>query len=293
MSGIWNAVFPPGLFTNPLLIHLWIAATVIAVVAGTVGVFVNLRGDAFVAHAVPRGAFAGAAAASLVGANTVLGLGVFAVVMAGAIGMRRQRRANPVDVALILVLALGLGDLFLTLSQAYAPLVFSLLFGQLLGVSATDVWLIGALGVVVLVAVGVVYRPLLLASTAPELAAARGVPIVALNLAFTVLVALAATLTVPVVGALLAFSLMVGPAAAGWYLARTPGRVLGLSVAVAIAVVWIAIVLGYDTNLPIGFLVSALCLAAYVTARAWRWASRKGRSRAGAGAAGSEPLAVG
>ena len=55
--------------------NAWIVATIVAVIAGVVGFFVVLRGDAFPAHAIPNGAFAGAAGAALVGANALVGLG--------------------------------------------------------------------------------------------------------------------------------------------------------------------------------------------------------------------------
>ncbi|MCY0907680.1 MAG: metal ABC transporter permease [Sulfobacillus thermotolerans] len=111
------------------------------------------------------------------------------------------------------------------------------------------------------------FRPLLLSSAVPEFAAARGVSLTTMNVVFTVLVALAASLTVPVVGALLAFSLMIGPAAAGWYLGKSPSQAMAYAVLVALGSVWISIVIGYDTSLPVGFLVATFCMLAYGGAR--------------------------
>ena len=68
------------------LLNTWTVATIAAVVAGVVGFFIVLRGAAFVADAVPQGAFAGAAGASLLGINTLIGLGVFALIGALSIG---------------------------------------------------------------------------------------------------------------------------------------------------------------------------------------------------------------
>ncbi|RIV20947.1 metal ABC transporter permease [Alicyclobacillaceae bacterium I2511] len=267
MTNLWQHIFEPGLFTYPFLIHAWISASAVAIISPLIGFFVNLRGESFVAHAVPRGAFAGAAAAFLVGANSILGLSVFALAMALSMGFMRRHSQNGVITALTLVMALGLGDLFLTIGNTYAPEVFALLFGQLLGVSASETMAITVLSVVLVIVVGIVFRPLLLSSTVPEFAAARGVSLTAMNLTFAVLVALDASLTVPVVGALLAFSLMIGPAAAGGYLAKSPWGAMGYAIAVALGSVWIAIIIGYDTSLPIGFLVASLSLVAYVVAR--------------------------
>src|SRR5581483_4805662 len=152
----------------------WIAATMVAVVAGSVGFFAVMRGSAFPTHALPQGAFAGAAGASLVGVNTLLGLGVFAALGAIGIAVVGERERHDVATALTFVLMLGLGALFLSLTTEYAPEIYSLLFGEVLGVARSDLIPIAALGALCLAVLVVLYRPLLHSSLAPELAAARG-----------------------------------------------------------------------------------------------------------------------
>jgi zinc/manganese transport system permease protein len=120
------------------MVNTWIAASVVAVVSGVIGFFVVLRGSAFVAHALPQGAFAGAAGAALVGASTLGGLGVFSLLGAVAIGWLGRRGRHDVVTALALVLMLGLGALFLSFSSEYAPEIYSLLFGEVLGVSSGE-----------------------------------------------------------------------------------------------------------------------------------------------------------
>lgn len=269
MTTLLGHVFAPGLFTYAFMVHAWVASSAIAVASALVGFFVTLRGSAFAAHAVPRAAFAGAAAAFLIGASTLLGLALFALAMALALGtLDREDGHRGVLTALLLVAALGLGDLLLTLGSAYEPAVYALLFGQIVGVSAAQVDQILALSAVVVGAFALLYRPLLMFTAVPETAAARGVPPTGMRLGFLALVALTAALTVPVVGALLAFSLMVAPAAAAARIARRPGAALALAVVLALLVVWIGIVVAYDSGLPIGFTVSALGTIAYLGARA-------------------------
>src|ERR1700751_4662010 len=144
------------------MVNTWIVATLVAVVGGAVGFFVVLRGSSFVAHAVPSGSFAGAAAASLVRVTTLLGPGVFAIGGALGIGLLGRRGRHDVATALTLVFMLGLGALFLSFSAAYAPEVYSLLFGEVLGISENQVGPTIALAVVCLVVLGVLYRRLLL-----------------------------------------------------------------------------------------------------------------------------------
>jgi zinc/manganese transport system permease protein len=248
-----------------LMLNTWITASVVAVIAGIVGYFAVLRGSTFAAHAIPNGAFAGAAGASLLGISVLWGLAVFAV--AGALGIgalatdgrgRGGRSAggrNDVVTALMLVVMLGLGALFVSVSSQYAEETYALLFGEVFGVSRSEVLPILGLGVVAAVAIGVAYRPLVLTSALPEVAAARGISTRRVELYFLVVMALATSMTVPVVGALLMFSLMIGPAAAARSVTARPGTALALSVAIALATVWLSIALSYQTNWPLGFFV--------------------------------------
>src|SRR5580658_2868940 len=144
------------------MVNAWVVATIVAVVGGAVGFFVVLRGSAFVAHAIPNGSFAGAAAASLVGVNALIGLGVFSLGGALGIGLLGRRGRHDVATALTLVFMLGLGALFLSFSVEYAPEIYSLLFGEVLGISVNEIAPVAVLGAVCIVAIMVLYRPLML-----------------------------------------------------------------------------------------------------------------------------------
>jgi zinc/manganese transport system permease protein len=255
----------------------WITASIVAVVAALVGFFVVLRGATFTAHAVPNAAFAGAAGASLIGASTLLGLGVFSLGGALGIGLLSRRGRHDAVTALIVALMLGLGALFLSWSTEYAPEIYSLLFGEVLGISADEVGLTAILAVVCLVILAVVYRPLMLSSTLPDVAEARGISPLRIELLFLALVALATTTAVPVVGALLMFSLMIGPPAAARALTKHPAPAMTLAVALALATVWIAIAASYQTNWPIGFFVGTIASAWYLLARGWSMAVKRWR----------------
>jgi zinc/manganese transport system permease protein len=251
------------------MVNAWTAGTVVAVVAGLVGFFVVLRGSAFVAHAIPNGSLAGAAGASLIGVNTVLGFGVFALLGALGIGVLGRRGRQDVATALALVMMLGLGALFVSFSAEYAPEIYSLLFGEILGVSLSQLTPTIALAIVCVIAIIVLYRPLMLVSLLPDVAQARGVSTNRIALAFLAVVALATTMTVPVVGTLLVFALMIGPPASARSFTDNPVHAMALSVAIALVVVWSAIVLSYQTNYPVGFFVGTISAAAYVFGRCW------------------------
>lgn len=251
------------------MVHAWEAATIVAVVAGVVGFFTVLRGSAFAAHALPNGAFAGAAGASLLGVNVIVGLGVFALLGAITIGGLGRRARPDVATALAIVMMLGLGALFLSMTTEYAPEIYSLLFGEVLGVSGNELLPTAAIGVVCIAVIVVLYRALLLSSVMPEVAEARGIKSQHVDMVFLIVVALATTMAVPVVGSLLIFSLLIGPPAAARSFTNKPLHAMGLSVGFALGTVWSAIAFSFVSNLPIGFFVGAISAFSYGAGRSW------------------------
>ena len=265
---------------GPLMINTWIAATAVAVIAGVTGFFAVLRGSTFAAHAIPNGAFAGAAGASLLGLNPFAGLAVFS--LAGALGIAglSRRARHDVATALTFVLMLGIGALFVSWSSGYAQEAYSLLFGEVFGVSADQVLPILILGAVSVAAIAVMFRPLMFSSALPEVAEARGVPARRMELVFLLVMALATSMTVPVVGALLMFSLMIGPAAAARSLTARPALAMALSVAIALVTVWAGIAISYQSDWPLGFFVGVIGAVFFLLGRAYAAvASRKTPSR--------------
>jgi zinc/manganese transport system permease protein len=268
-----------------LMANTWTAATAVAVIAGVTGFFAVLRGSTFAAHAIPNGAFAGAAGAGLLGLNVFAGLAAFSV--GGALGIAGLSRRSRPDVAIALpfVLMLGIGALFVSWSSEYAQEAYSLLFGEVFGVSAGEVAPILGFGAAAVVAIAVMFRRLMLSSALPEVAEARGVSARRMELAFLLVMGLAASMTVPVVGALLMFSLMIGPAAAARSLTARPLLAMSLSVAIALVVVWTSVAVSYQTNWPLGFFVGALGAGFFLLGRSWaalrRQLGARGRARVG------------
>ena len=262
------------MFTG-LMMNTWIAATAVAVIAGVMGFFAVLRGSTFAAHAIPNGAFAGAAGASLLGLNALVGLAVFSVAGAlGIAGLSRRARSD-VATALTFVMMLGVGALFVSWSTEYAQEAYSLLFGEVFGVAEGEVLPILVLGAVSIAAILVMFRPLMLSSALPEVAEARGISTRRMELAFLLVMALATSMTVPVVGALLMFSLMIGPAAAARSVTARPGVAIALSVAIALVTVWAGIVVSYQTNWPLGFFVGAAGAVFFLAGRGYAAARRR------------------
>ena len=244
------------------------AVTVVALAGGAVGYFVVLRRQAFAAHAVGHIGFAGAAGAVLLGLSPIFGLLVFCLgagLVIGAAGAELDDRDAVVGVTL--TAALGLGVLFISLYRGYANATYSILFGQILGVSSSDLRLVALLSVLVGLAVSVVFRPLLFASVDAQSAAARGLSVRAMSLVFMSLLAVTTAVAVQVVGVLLVFSLLVAPAAAAEVLTSRPLDALIGSMGLALLSGWVGLFLAVGVGGPVSFCITALASLAYLLAR--------------------------
>ncbi len=240
------------------------ASSLVAVVAGAVGFFLVLRNLTFAGHALSHVGFAGATGAVLVGVNPLWGLLAFTLAAAVARGFLGERlRGRDVAVGIILSLALGLGVLFLYFYTANANQATAILFGNVLGVDLQTVWSLLGLSVVSLVALGLISRPLLFATLAPELAEARGVSLRAVAMLFLAIVAIAVAEAAQVVGVLLVFALMVAPAATALRLTARLELGVALAVLLALAETWAGIALAYATDWPTTFCIVAVSCGAY------------------------------
>jgi len=257
---------------------------IVSVVAGVVGYFVILRRTAFSAHALSHIGFAGAAGAVVIGQLPIVGLVISCVSAGGVIGALGQRlRDRDTVIGIVLAFALGLGALFLALySGGNAGLAVSILFGEILGVTSNQVGLTLVIGLVTLVLIAIMYRPLLFSSVDEDVAQARGVPVQALSIAFVMTVGLAVAVSVQVVGVLLIFTLVVTPAAIAERVCRSPLQALVVGVLIALASTWIGLFIAYFTPYPVSFFITAISFAAYLVVRVAQsvLASRR-RARAG------------
>nr|WP_321984116.1 metal ABC transporter permease [uncultured Lichenicoccus sp.] len=253
------------MFAYQFMDNAFIAATIVALVAGLVGYFLVMRGQAFAGHALSHVGFTGATGAVLVGLPPLWGLVGMTVAAGVGIGLLGERVTNrDVAIGLVLSLALGLGLLFLHFFTAFATQATALLFGNVLAVDIPTLWSLAGLGALSLAGLAIIARPLLFASVQPDVAEARGVSLRLVAVAFLAIVALATAECAQIVGVLLVFALMVGPAASAQHLTARLGRGLLLSALLALAEAWSGLAIAWFTDWPVSFLISALSMAVYI-----------------------------
>jgi zinc/manganese transport system permease protein len=257
-------------FQYAFMQHAYTAGAIVAIVAGVVGYFVVLRSLSFAGHALSHIGFAGATGAVALGVNPIYGLLVFTI--GGAVGMGALgKRIYGRDVVIGIVLAwmLGLGVLFLSLYSGYATEAYALLFGEILGISQTDVVVTLVAGVVTLAAIAIMFRPLLFASVDSDVAEARGVPVRLLSIIFMVVLAISVSEAVQVVGVLLIFALLVTPPAIAERLTARPGMAIALSVLLALLFTWIGLFVSFYLPYPVSFFITTLAFVTYLVVRLW------------------------
>jgi zinc/manganese transport system permease protein len=261
------------MFAQEFMRNALIAGTLIGIACGLVGYYVVLRAQVFAGDALGHVAFTGALAAAVIGFDIRAGLFVATIaggLLLGLLGARA--RADDVVIGTVFAWSLGLGVLFLSIfttssSAGNGTAGVRVLFGSIYGLSTRDVETTGALAVLAGAVLLAIARPLLFSSLDPLVAAARGVPVRALGLAFLALLGLVAAQASQAVGALLLLGLIAAPAGAAQRLTGNPYRGLVLSPLFAAGSVWIGLTLSYAfPTLPPSTMIISTTTAIYLLA---------------------------
>jgi zinc/manganese transport system permease protein len=239
-----------------------------------------VRGQSFAGHAFADITATGGSAAFLLGVSPLVGFAAFALAGGGAIELLGAERQPGRDLATGVLLGAGLGLsallLYLsTTSQSTTGAAVTVLFGSIFAVSSSVLPLVIGFGALALSLIILVYRPLLLSSISPDLAAAQGTRLRLIGLTFMVALALAVALSALTIGAVLSTALLIGPAAAALRLGGSPGRATGWAAGIGVAATWGGIVMAYDgynwppaqQGWPVSFFVVSLVLVAYLVAQ--------------------------
>ena len=253
----------------PLVHDSLIAGLILGVVAGVIGPMIQARDLSFAVHGTSEISFAGASAALFLGVSVVGGAipgSLVAAVILGMLGVRARERNAAIGI--LLPFGLGLGVLFLSLYKGRSSNKFGLLTGQIVAVDSNQIAVLAAVAAVIVGALLIIWRPLFFASVDPEVAAARGVPVAALSIAFVLVLGLATAMAVQLVGALLVLSLLITPTAAAAQVTVRPILITLWSTVFAVVSAVGGIVLSLGPGLPISPYVTTVSFVLYLICRA-------------------------
>lgn len=259
--------------------HGLLAALMVGVVCAVIGCYVVLRSMAFLGDAMAHAILPGVAVAYLVGGSLTVGALVAAVVVALGINFLSQKGAVKEDTAIGILFsaALALGVALISSIRTYAVDLSHILFGDILGVSSGDLWLTGIIGVLVLLAIFLLYKPFLVVTFDPVLASTLRMPVVFLRLLLLVLLALSIVVSIQSVGVGLVAAMLVTPAATASLLTRRLPNMMVLSAGLGAFSGVAGLYLSYYTNIASGAAIVLVATALFILAflfapgKGWLW----------------------
>jgi ABC-type Mn2+/Zn2+ transport system permease subunit len=257
-------------------------ATLAGALCGLVGVYVTLRGMSYIGHGLSHAIFGGAAASAILSLNFYAGAGVWGLASALLIGKVSRRRIIGADAAIgvITTASFALGLALLNRFGQVRKSLDAALFGSILGVSATDVWVVAGVG---LLAAGVVffgYRALLFTTFDPEVAEASGVRTARVDALLMLVLAVSILATMKVLGVVLIAASLVIPAVVARMLTDRFAHMLWLSVLIGTLCGFVGMNLSYHLDVSSGATIVLVGAALFGTVFAITGAPGLGRAAA-------------
>lgn len=277
VPNLLHMIVEPGFFSSAP-VHVALAAGgVVALVSGIVGSFAVIRGQSYAGHALADISVTGGSASYLVGVSPLwgfVGVGVLAAGVMDMIGVQRPR-GRDLATGIVRGAALGLAALFLywdTTHRSVSGATITILFGSMFTISSSLLPVITLLSVAAVGIVAILYRPLLLSSVAPDLAAVRGISVRLVGLLVLIAISVAVALSAMTIGTILSTALLIGPAAIGLRLSSRPGLAMAWGALAGLAATWLGVLLAYDSfywpparhGWPVSFFVVTLIFLGYV-----------------------------
>jgi len=259
-----------------------LASLIVGVVCAVIGCYVVLRGMAFLGDALAHAILPGIAIAYLLQGNLTVGALVAAVAVALLIGLFSRQGTIREDTAIgiLFAAALSLGVALISSIRSYAVDLSHILFGNVLGVSPSDLWVAGGLGVLVLAAVALLYKPFLVISFDPVLAATLRWPAELLRSTLLILLALTIVVSLQTVGVGLVAAMLVTPAATAYLLTRRLPMMMAISALVGAFSSLVGLYISYYASIASGSAVVLTATACFLLAflfaprrgMIWQWA---------------------
>ncbi|MGD8623599.1 MAG: metal ABC transporter permease [Anaerolineae bacterium] len=285
MTDLWELLIQP--LRYPFMVRGLLASVMVGTLCAVVGTYVVLRGMAFLGDALAHAILPGIAAAYLMQINLIWGALVMGLLTAFGIGYVSRQGEVKEDTAIGVIFAgsLALGVAMLSTVRNYTVDLTHILFGDVLGVSPTDLWLTAGFGILVLLVVFLLYKELLVVSFDPILAATLRLPLRALQYLLLVLIALTIVVSLQTVGVALMVAMLVTPAATAYLLTRRLWHMMLVGAAIGALSSVTGLYLSFYVNVASGAAVVLVCTALFVLAFffapgrgvLWSWLRRRDR----------------
>ena len=263
------------LFDHVFMQRALIEAVLIGGICAVIGVYVVLNGLSFIGAGISHSTFAGVALGLLLGIDPLWTALLFSTLVALSIGAVSERTnlKHDTSVGIFFAATMALGVLLIGLMDDYYVDVFSYLFGNILALTAADIWVSAIMSALVLGVVILLFKEFLALSFDAEVAAVMGLPVRKLHYLLLVLIAVTVVLSVKSVGVVLVSALIVTPAAAAYQLTVNFRRMMLLSVLFGVGSALSGLLVSYYIDIPSG--AGIVLIATLLFFLAWLFSPRR------------------
>lgn len=231
-----------------------VGAVLIGASCSLIGVFVVLRGMSYIGSGIAHGCLAGVALALLMGWSPLLVSIIAALVMVilvEVINLRSQLRMDT-SIGVMFSFAMALAVLFIGMLKSYTPDIMSYLFGNLLRVTAPDLWIMGIVGSVVTLIIFLFFKELQFSTFDPEMAELSGIPAALISIMLSALMGLTIVVSLQSVGELLVLALIILPASTARQLTHSLNRMMLISVLIGTTASILGLIAAFYLDAPTG-----------------------------------------
>jgi len=246
--------FFTALFQHTFLQNAVLGGILSSIVCGIMGTFVVIKRIVFISGGIAHAILGGVGIAYYLGIEPIIGAFVFAILAAVIIGLVKLKAKQQEDTVIGALWAIGmaLGVIFIYLTPGYNVDLLTYLFGNILLVSQTDIWILIVLNVFIIGTVIIFYRQFLAITFDEEFSRLRGLPVDFLYILLLILIALTIVVLIQIVGLILVIALLTLPAAISFLYWKTPASMMVMAVILGLIFTFIGIYLSFEMNLPSG-----------------------------------------
>ena len=245
--------FIQGLLDFQFLQNALITSVMVGISAGIIGSFIILRGMSLMGDAISHAVLPGVALSYMLGSSYIIGATIFGMASAALIGFvtKHSRLKNDTAIGIVFSAFFALGIILISFARSSTDL-YHILFGNVLAVRDSDMFLTAAVLVNVLIAVPLFYKQLKLTSFAPTIAKSYGWNISAINYGLMFLLTLVAVTSLQTVGTILVIAMLITPAATAYQLTDKLLVMIVLSTVFGTLSSIVGLYFSYSYNLPSG-----------------------------------------
>ncbi len=245
-----------------------LASFLVGALCGLVGVYVVLRRMSYIGHGLSHAVFGGAVISYLMQVNFYLGAGLWGVASALLINEVAQRRKLGADAAIGIVTtaSFAVGVAGISHQRRFTRNFEAALFGNVLGITPADLWMIAGVAMVAIVGILILYKPLLFTTFDQEVAEVYGIPTHWVNAAFALILAAVILVSMQVMGVTLIAAALVIPASAARLLTQRFDRLLWLASLIGAGVSVLGMYASYYLDLASGASIVLIGTAIFLVA---------------------------